>query len=261
MRTNASRILHPLTIAAALLLALHPSIGRTQIVIKTNALVSYAYDATNAFLPGEPLTTASGGLSTFSFFPTAFSASSSGGAPATNSITGLVGLDMATAAGAWFDGALSLSLNTKVNYSLTAPTATSSAMAEFSAPFTLEVTGVDGSPFVAPGLPIATNMPITPPSVSASGPVAFPSGSLSGSITLDINTIKLHFGIAPGSNVTAMRLQVSPLLTVQSEKGSATASLVNFDVVNQVVPEPSTYALLLTSGAAGLLAWQRRRRS
>lgn len=255
-----AKILLPIGLLTAMAaeILIFPSTALAQVVTKTNALASYSYSGTNAFVPSDPLVSASGSLSTFSFLPTAFSASSSGALPSTNTVSAVIALDMSANSGLWFAGALNL--NAQVNYSLAAPTATSSAHADFSAPFTLEVTGVDGAPFVPVGLPIATNMTITPPFVAVTGPVAFPAGNLSGSFAFDINTIKAHFGIGGGSNITSMRLQVSPLLTVQSERGSATASLVNFDLSNnQMVPEPSTCALLfLGLGAASVAVWRRR---
>jgi hypothetical protein len=46
---------------------------------------------------------------------------------------------------------------------------------------------------------------------------------------------------------------------VQSERGSAAASIVNFDVATQVVPEPSSFALLLFGAGVSVLAvWRRR---
>jgi hypothetical protein len=58
-----------------------------------------------------------------------------------------------------------------------------------------------------------------------------------------------------------MRLQFSPVVSAWSERGSASASLVNVDVGNQVVPEPSTYALLaLAASGLGVYALRRRGR-
>ena len=248
------------SLAVLIVLAVLPLAGHAQIVTKTNALASYSYDAANAFVPSDPLASASGMLSTFSFLPTAFTVSSSGAAATTNTASALVTLDVNADPGFWFDGpGVSMNLNAQVNYSLAAPTATSSARADFSAPFTLLVTAVNGSPFAPSVLPIATNMTITPPFAAASGPGLFPAGSISGAFAFDINTIKAHFGLAAGSNITGMRLQFSPVLTVQSERGSATAAIVNFDVTNQVVPEPSTYLLLVTGLAFVALVARRRR--
>jgi hypothetical protein len=82
---------------------------------------------------------------------------------------------------------------------------------------------------------------------------------MSGVFAFDINTVKAHFGIGAGSNITGLQLQVSPVLTVQSERGSAAASVVNFDVATQVVPEPSSCVLLLLgAGVSALAVWRRR---
>jgi hypothetical protein len=101
----------------------------------------------------------------------------------------------------------------------------------------------------------------TPAFMEAFGPNATPTtGTLSGSINLTLNTIKTHFGIGDASKITGMRMQISPVVTAWSERGSATGSLVNIDDANQVVPEPSTYALLLVgAGAVGAAFWRRRR--
>jgi hypothetical protein len=238
-------------------LAVLPFAGQAQVVTKTNSLASYSYDATNAFVPSEPLVSASGSLSTFSFLPISLAATSSGPGPATNIVTAFATLDMAANPGLWFDGVGHV--NAQANYSLYAPTSTSSARADFSVPFTLEVTAVNGIPFAFPGSLLAANLTITPPFSAVTGPGSFPSASMSGASAFDINTVKAHFGIGAGSNITGMRLQVSPVLTVQSERGSAAASIVNFDVAIQVVPEPSSFALLLLgAGVSALAVWRRR---
>jgi len=101
---------------------------------------------------------------------------------------------------------------------------------------------------------------VTPSFIETTGPGSFPTGSLSGDISLSLTTIKAHFGIGAGSNITGMRVQFSPVVSAWSERGSASASLVNVDVSNAVVPEPSTYALLALAAAATiLLRWRRRR--
>ena len=235
-----------------------------QIVYKTNSLVTYSYDASNPFVPGEPAAPESDPLSTFSYFPSGFATSiTAGSAWNIASTSGVVGLTMDANPGKYFDGsALALNVNTKVNYSLTAPTATSSAGAVFTAPFTLYITEVNDAPFATPLLQYATNITITPPYIEVTGPGAFPTGQFSGSLTLDINTIKLHFGIAADQKITGMRLQISPSLSVWAERGSANASVVNFDVTNYVVPEPSTYALLFAGlGVVAFVAHRRRRAS
>ena len=238
-------------------LAVLTSTGQAQVVTKTNSLASYSYDATNAFVPSEPVVSASGSLSTFSFLPISLAATSSGPGPTTNSASAFAALDMVANPGLWFDGVAHV--NTQMNYSLSAPTSTSSARADLSVPLTLEVTAVNGLPFVFSGSLLAANLAVTPPFSAASGPGSFPSASMSGAFLFDINTVKAHFGIGAGGNITGMRLQVSPVLTVQSERGSAAASIVNFDVAAQVVPEPSSFTLLLLgAGAAALSVWRRR---
>jgi hypothetical protein len=239
-----------------------PGIGHAQLVTKGNSLASYTYDAAYASVLGEPLTPAAGTQSMISFFP-AFSVDSvSDGPPVSNNIAQNLSFDIAASPGYWFDGsALSMKLNGKLNYNLAAPVVGSAASVSFAAPLTLDVTGVDGSPFSSLALPYDDAMIVNPSLVSVTGPVGFSSGNITGSITLDISTIKLHFGIGAGQNVTALRLSVGPSLTVSSQAGSAQAALVNFDVVNQVVPEPSTYAFLMLGSVAGGFALWRRRRS
>jgi fibro-slime domain-containing protein len=78
------------------------------------------------------------------------------------------------------------------------------------------------------------------------------------SLSIDLNTIKMHFGVAPSSELTGLRLQYSPSITAAASGGSATVQLSNVVLTNQVVPEPSTFALLAMS-AAGML-WFRRGR-
>jgi len=248
---------------AVFLLSVTSQNASGQIVYKTNSLVTYGYDALNPFVPGEPSVAATDPTSTFSYLPTAFQAAVSGSAWNIASTSGVVDLSMDANPGNYFDGTvLALNVNTKVNYSLAAPTSTSSAGAVFTAPFTLYITEVDNAAFATPLLQYATNITITPPYIEVTGPASFPTGQFSGSLSLDINTIKLHFGIGATNKITGMRLQISPSLTVWSERGSANASVVNFDVTNNVVPEPSTYALLLVGlSAVGFVAFRRRRAS
>jgi hypothetical protein len=121
------------------------------------------------------------------------------------------------------------------------------------------ITEVDGSPFGSPGLQLTNALGFTPPFIETTGPASFPTGSLSGEVSLTLNTIKTHFGIGASNRITGMRLQFSPVVSAWSERGSASASLVNVDVGNQVVPEPSTYALLVLA-ASGLGVYALRRR-
>jgi hypothetical protein len=236
------------------------STGWAQILTSGNSLASYSYDATYESVLGAPLTPTAGTQSTLSFFPNFTVGSTAGPAEVTNNISSVFAFDIATASGYWFDGsALSMNINGKLNYNLVAPESGSSASASFSSPLTLEVTGVDGSPFSSILLPYAATMDVNPALVQVTGPGGSSSGNMSGSITLDITTIKLHYGLGSGSKVTALRLTVSPSLTVKSQLGTANAGLVNLDVVNQVVPEPSTYALLALA-AAGLSVRIFRRR-
>lgn len=257
-------MLHPGLSTPKLALLLFTVLGsvpcNAQIVTKTNALASYSYSSTSGFTPDEPLASASDSTSTFSFFPTTFSAASSGSPASTNTRSAPVTLDLVANPTLYFaDGISSMSLNAKLNYSLAAPTVTSAAYAEFSVPFTLEITGINGAVFVPAGAPYSSTMAIMPASASASGPVAFSDGSLSGAVSFDLNTVKTHFGISLSDKVTAIRLNVTPSILVNSVRGSSFASLVNFDVVNHVVPEPSTWALALTGGLFGWLAVRRRR--
>jgi hypothetical protein len=77
---------------------------------------------------------------------------------------------------------------------------------------------------------------------------------------LDINFIQTHFGIGAANHVTGMRLELSSTISAATIDGMASASLLNANMVNVTVPEPSTWALLLSGlGAAGAAVWRRRR--
>jgi len=229
-------------------------------VIVSNSLVTYTYEqgSGNAFVPSAPLTSATAPDSLLSFFPSGFATTNSGSAWDIKTVSSVLTVSMDANNGYWFS-ANALQLSAQVNYSLVAPTATSSAGLSVSAPLTLYITEVDGMAFGSPSLQLADALTFTPSFVETIGPGSFPTGSLSGEINLTLNTIKAHFGIGAANNITGMRVQISPVVSVWSERGSSTASLVNFDVANAVVPEPSTYALLLLgAGAIGVVAWRRR---
>ena len=174
--------------------------------------------------------------------------------------------------GMWFTGN-ALQLETAGSYNLVAPfgspplpltpggATNSYAYASSTAAYTLMVTEVDNAPFIGGSL-LTNTVVITPSSLASVGPGGSASGSWSGSTILDINTIKLHFGIGATNKVTGMVLQYSAQVAAAGVYGQATTSLMNLNVVNQVVPEPSTYALLLMgAGALGYCGWRRRRRN
>jgi hypothetical protein len=121
---------------------------------------------------------------------------------------------------------------------------------------------VDGAPFSS-SAPMSGSLAISPTNTFSLLPGAgrVSDGQWSSSLTLDINMIKMHFGLAPASKVTGLRLQYSSTLTAASINGGASISTLNVNVTNQVVPEPSTYALLAIAAAAlAGLALRRRRR-
>ena len=243
----------------AALLVIAPSADAQ--VIVSNSLVTYTYEqsAGDAFVPSSPLASATATDSTLSFFPAGFSALNSGSAWDIDTFSSVLTVNMKANSGLWF-GENAFQLTSQVNYSLNAPTSTSTAGISFTAPFTLYITEVDNAPFVSPSLQLTDSLTVTPPFIETTGPGSFPTGALSGDISLSLTTIKAHFGIGAGSNITGMRVQFSPVVSAWSERGSASASLVNVDVANAVVPEPSTYALLLIGAAAtGLAVWRRRR--
>ena len=230
-------------------------------VIIPGSSVTYTYESgsSNAFIPGTPLVVSTPDDSTLSFFPTGASGNLAASGYDIGVASAVVSISMDANSGYWFSGT-ALSLSSKLNYSLAAPSIGSEAGISFSVPFTLYITGVDGNAFASPSLQLTNNMTISPSFVVINGPTNFQSGSLFGSSSIDINTIKTHFGIAPTSNVTGMRVQLSPSGTAWAQQGTVSGSLVNFDVANQVVPEPSTYALLaLGFGVAGVAFFRRRR--
>lgn len=258
-RCHARKAILPAAFLAMVLALLAPASAQ---VIVSNSLVTYTYEqgAGNAFVPSAPLTSATPpDSSTLSFFPAGFSALNSGSAWDIATFSSVLTVTMDATPGNWF-GENALQLSSEVNYSLNAPTSASTAGVAFTAPFTLYITEVDNLPFGSPSLQLTDSLTITPPFVETTGPGSFPTGALSGEISLSLTTIKTHFGIGAGSKITGMRVQLSPVVSAWSERGSASASLVNLDVANAVVPEPSTYALLgLSALSLGYLAWRRRR--
>lgn len=246
---------------AAVLLIASCAYSSAQVVL-SNPLVTYTYDVPNPLVPNDPTVPVAGNVSTISFFPADFEASvTSSSGLAVASTSGLVGLLMEANPGLYFDVPITLTLSAAANYNLVAPISGSYAGATLNAvPFTLSVTEVDESPYALSVPQYTAVIAVSPTVASVNGPGGFQSGTFAGSITLDINTIKVHFGLGAGQNITGMRLQISPSLTVWANGGSANADLRNFDVSKSVVPEPSTFALLVLGGIAGGLALKRRRR-
>lgn len=255
----AASIMKRATGFLAVFLAVLVSTASAQVIV-SNSLVTYTYEQStgDAFVPSSPLASATLTDSTLSFFPAGFSALNSGSAWNIDTFSSVLTVNMKANSGLWF-GENAFQLTSQVNYSLNAPTSTSTAGISFTAPFTLYITEVDNAPFVSPSLQLTDSLNVTPPFIETTGPASFPTGSLSGDISLSLTTIKAHFGIGAGSNITGMRVQFSPVVSAWSERGSASASLVNVDIANAVVPEPSTYALLGFSALA-LAYFARRRR-
>lgn len=227
-------------------------------VILSNSKVTYAYveSPSGSFVPAAPLTSASP-ESSLSFAPGSFVASTSGSGFQADTATGVLTVDMDTAPGLWFSGnALSVFLSG--SYSLTAPFSSSQAFTSFASSYTLIVDGVDGNPFSS-AMPLSSNIGMTPPTVSSTGPGGSSSGSWSGSVILDINTIKTHFGIGTTNRVTGMRLQLSTTVSAASIDGMSSAALLNANIGNVTVPEPSTYALLATAVAVFCVHMWRRK--
>lgn len=260
--TNAFNFRTIFTALTAAALVIASSADSSAQVVLTNALVTYTYDVPNPLVPNDPIVPVTGNVSTISFFPSNFYADvSSSSGFAIDKRSGLVGLSMEANAGLYFDLPITLTLNAAANYNLAAPVSGSYAGAILNAvPFTLYITEVDNSPYALsvpqyPGL-----ISVSPAFANVSGPFGFQSGTFSGITTLDLSSIKSYFGLGAGQNITGMRLQISPSLTVWANNGTARADLVNFDVSKTVVPEPSTVALLMLGSATGGLALWRRRR-
>ena len=229
-------------------------------VIISNSLVTYTYQDSpaNTYVPAAPLTSEVP-YSSLAFAPNNFVASTTGSGMQIDSQTGILTVDMSANSGRWFTGTNALALDVTGSYSLFAPFASSEAFTGVTASYTLYLQGVDGVAFTST-TPLNGSLVIAPTNAfSLVGPGGVSSGQWNSSISLDINTIKAHFGIAPASNVTGLRLQYSSTLSVGSINGAASIDTLNVNITNQVIPEPSTYALLLMSGVT-LAYWARRRR-
>lgn len=175
-------------------------------------------------------------------------------------------INIQAADGLWFDnvgGTKPLELYTTGSYSLVAPfgpTPQSQAFASFTASYTLVINEVDNAPYSS-GAPYSANVSLVPSGASIIGPGGSAAGTWNGSVQLDINTIKTHFGLAPASKVTGMLLQYTANLSAAGVYGQSTATLLNFNVVNATIPEPGTYALLALAAAGfGAHVLRRRRR-
>jgi hypothetical protein len=235
-------------------------------IIVTNSMVTYAYEDSPAgsYAPPSPLVSESP-YSRIAFSPNNFVASSTDAVPnpvtgaQISAQTGILTLDMTANTGMWFTGTNALALEVGGSYSMSAPFSFSESFVSVTASYSIYLQEVDGAAFTS-STPFSGALSIAPTnSFSLVGPGGVSSGLWNAALSLDINTIKAHFGIAPSSNVTGMRLQYSSTLTGASLSGSASIDTLNVNITNQVVPEPSTYALLALA-AAGLAARMVRRR-
>lgn len=229
-------------------------------VIVSNSMVSYTYwdNPAGTYAPPAPLTSVIPS-SSLAFSPNNFVASASGGGMQFDNQTAILTVDMIANPGMYFSGD-ALGLDVTGSYSMSAPFSTSEAFTSVTASYTLYLQEVDGTPFSS-STPMSGSLAIAPTnSFSLVGPGGVSSGQWNSSLSLDLNMIKAHFGIAPDSNVTGLRLQYSSTLNAASINGSASIDTLNVTIANQVVPEPSTYALLALA-AAGLSARVLRRRS
>ena len=230
-------------------------------VIVTNSMVTYAYqdNPTGTFAPPSPLTSVSP-YSSLAFAPNNFVASTSGGGMQIDTQTGILTVDMTANPGMFFTSS-ALGLSVAGSYSMTAPFSSSEAFTSITASYTLYLQAVDGTPFSS-STPMSGSLAISPTNAfSLLGPGGVSSGLWNSAVTLDLNTIKTHFGIAPASNVTGLRLQYSSTLTAASINGGASIDTLNVNITNQVVPEPSTYALLAIAAVTLAARAVRRRHS
>jgi hypothetical protein len=232
-------------------------------VIVSNSVVTYTYteNPTNTYVPATPLASASGQNSSLAFAPNNFSAATSGAGMQIAARSGVLTVDIVANPGNFFTNT-ALSLSVDGEYQLFAPFVSSEAVAGVSASYTVYLSHVDGAPYSSP-LTLAGSLPITPTNgFSLVGPNASPvSGVWNGSLTLSVNAIKTHFGIGPTNAITGLRLQYSSTLNVASINGNADMDQLNVTIASQVVPEPSTYALLaLAASALGVYALRRRKR-
>jgi hypothetical protein len=247
-----------LPFAMTILLALCAA-ATAQLMI-SNSSITYTYqdNPTGTFAPPPPLTSVTPDPS-LAFAPNNFVATASGSGVQIETETGILTVDMMANPGLWFSGN-AVSLDVTGSFSMSAPFSISEAFTSVTASYTVYLQQVDGVPFSSV-TPLSGSLVIAPTnSFAVVGPGGVSSGQWNSSLTLDLNTIKTHFGIGPASNVTGLRLQYSSTLTAASINGSASIDTLNFTVTNQVVPEPSTYALLVLSGVTGFALWRRRRR-
>jgi hypothetical protein len=232
-----------------------------------NSKVSYLYVTESGpnvpptlFAPPQPTTTADP-ESQLSFAPNDFIQTDQSLEFDLKTKSSHLQINMQAADGLWFDdmnGVKPLELYTAGSYSLVAPVPQSQAFASFTASYTLVINEVDNAPFGS-GAPYSANVAIVPSGASIIGPNGSAAGTWNGSVQLDINTIKTHFGLAPTSKVTGMLLHYTANLSAAGVYGQSTATRLDFNVVNATVPEPSTYALLLMTGAGALWLARRRR--